>query len=59
MNETLIDNIIARGGTEGWSTEGDLDALTKTFEFDSFERANAFIQSVGVFAESKDHHPEW
>lgn len=59
MNETLIDNLIARGGTEGWSTEGDLDALSKTFQFDTFEKSNQFIHGVGVFAESKDHHPEW
>ena len=59
MNETLIDNILLRGGTEGWSTQGELDALTKLFQFDSFEQANAFVQAVGVFAESKDHHPEW
>lgn len=59
MNETKIDNLIARGGTEGWETIGDLDALTKTFEFDSFERANLFVQAVGRFAETKDHHPEW
>ena len=59
MNENLIDNLISRGGTEGWSTEGELDALTKTFMFDNFEQASAFIQQTGKFAEKKDHHPEW
>lgn len=33
--------------------------LTKTFDFDSFEQCQAFVQSVGKYAESKDHHPEW
>ena len=59
MNENKIDNLISRGGTDGWSTVGELDALTKTFVFDNFEQANAFIQKVGKFAETKDHHPEW
>jgi len=59
MNENQIDNIIARGGTEGWETVGELDALQITYEFESFERANNFIQAVGVYAETKDHHPEW
>ena len=59
MNENLIDNLISRGGTDGWSTVGELDALTKTFVFDNFEQANAFVQKVGKYAETKDHHPEW
>ena len=59
MNQTKITNIIERGGVEGWDDGDNLDALTKTFDFDSFEQANAFIQSVGKFCEQKDHHPEW
>ena len=52
MNENKIDNLISRGGTDGWSTVGELDALTKTFVFNNFEQANAFIQLVGHFAEA-------
>lgn len=59
MNETKIDNLISRGGTDGWNHEGDLDALTKTFHFESFEQGNDFVQQVGKFCETKDHHPEW
>lgn len=59
MNENKIDNIIARGGTEGWDTIGELDALSKTFQFETFEQANYFVHQVGIFAETKDHHPEW
>ena len=44
---------------EGWDEGENLEALTKSFHFDSFEQANHFIQIVGNFAESKDHHPEW
>ena len=37
MNQTKITNIIERGGVEGWNDGDNLDALTKTFEFESFE----------------------
>jgi len=54
--------IMARQGIEGWSEineTGNLDALTKSFEFTSFEQASAFVQQVSIFAENIDHHPEW
>ena len=57
MNVNIIDNIVARGGTFGWET--DVNQLTKSFEFDSFEEAQTFIMRVGKDAEQKDHHPEW
>ena len=59
MNQTKITNIIESGGIEGWDDSANLDALTRTFQFESFEQANSFIQSVGKFCEKKDHHPEW
>ena len=57
MNKNIIENIVARGGTEGWDT--DIYALTRKFEFDSFEECQAFIMRVAKDAELKDHHPEW
>jgi len=42
MNQTKITNIIDRGGIAGWDY-GNLDQLTKTFEFSSFEEASAFV----------------
>ena len=57
MNVNIIDNIVARGGTFGWET--DVNQLTRSFEFDSFEEAQAFVMRVGKDAEVKDHHPEW
>ena len=59
MNQTRITNIIDRGGIEGWTDSGNLDSFTKTFEFDSFEQGQAFVQAVGKYADQKDHHPEW
>ena len=58
MHTNKISAIIDAGGIEGWENQ-DLEQLTKTFEFDSFEQANAFIQEVGKYCETIDHHPEW
>ena len=47
MTNNKIDMIMARKGIEGWSEineTGNLDALTKSFEFTSFEQASAFVQ---------------
>ena len=57
MNKNIIENIVNRGGTQGW--EIDNDAMTKSFEFNSFEQAQAFVMRVATDAEKKDHHPEW
>ena len=56
MNGTLVDNLKSAGGLADW--DESREALTKTFDFDSFEQCQAFVQSVGKYAESKDHHPE-
>ena len=39
----------------GWSH--DADALAKTFTFDDFRDALAFIVRLGFEAEERDHHP--
>lgn len=57
MNKNIIENIVARGGTEGWDT--DVYAMKKSFEFDSFEECQAFCKRVAADANDKDHHPEW
>ena len=57
MNKNIIDNIVDRGGSEGWDTTEDY--LKKSFNFDSFEEAQAFCQGVRNFCNEKDHHPEW
>ncbi len=59
MQQTQISNIIDAGGAEGWDDHGDLSYLSKTFQFDTFEKGQDFVQKVGIFAETMDHHPEW
>jgi len=33
--------------------------LSKTFEFDNFTQAWAFMCQVALLAEKMDHHPDW
>ena len=43
----------------GWSEVADRDAIAKTFRFDDFNAAFAFMTRVALLAEKTDHHPEW
>jgi len=42
--------------SDGWN-EVD-NALERTFEFDDFRAALAFVNRVGELAESESHHPD-
>ena len=59
MNTNIINNIMDRGGHEGWAVAENLDDMTKDFHFDSFEQASEFCQRVAHFCNNTDHHPEW
>ncbi|MEJ0025155.1 MAG: 4a-hydroxytetrahydrobiopterin dehydratase [Rhizomicrobium sp.] len=43
----------------GWKTADGRDAIAKTFEFQDFNRAFAFMTRAALLAEKMDHHPEW
>ena len=45
---------------KGWTKgEGERDEITRTFRFDDFKQAFAFMSAVALKAEQMDHHPEW
>ncbi len=41
----------------GWRLEGEV--LRRSFRFDDFGQAFAFMTQVALYAERHDHHPEW
>jgi 4a-hydroxytetrahydrobiopterin dehydratase len=41
----------------GWQL--DDDRLLRTFTFDDFSEAWAFMSRVALLAERHDHHPDW
>ncbi len=44
---------------EGWAEVHNRDAITKTFQFKSFNQAWGWMSRVALVAEKMDHHPEW
>jgi 4a-hydroxytetrahydrobiopterin dehydratase len=44
---------------EGWAEAKGRDAITKTFQFKSFNQAWGWMNRVALVAEKMDHHPEW
>ncbi|MDH5747994.1 MAG: 4a-hydroxytetrahydrobiopterin dehydratase [Rhodospirillales bacterium] len=43
----------------GWKEAAGRDAILKSFRFDDFTHAFAFMTRVALIAEQMDHHPEW
>ena len=43
----------------GWKMVKGRNAITKTFKFNDFMQAFGWMTSMAIFAEKKDHHPEW
>ena len=44
---------------EGWVECNDRDAITRSFFFEDFNQAFAFMTRVAEEAERINHHPEW
>ncbi len=42
-----------------WDYDEARDAITRSFTFDDFTEAFAFMTRVALIAEKSDHHPEW
>lgn len=46
-------------GLPEWDHDEARDAITRSFTFDDFSQAFAFMTQVALLAEKADHHPEW
>jgi len=44
---------------KGWKIVKDGGSITKTFKFISFIKAFGWMTSMALYAEKKNHHPEW
>lgn len=49
----------ALDGLPDWDVDEARDAITRSFTFDNFSQAFAFMTQVALLAEKADHHPEW
>lgn len=43
----------------GWKAVDGRDAIARSYTFEDFKEAFAFMTRVALKAESMDHHPEW
>ena len=43
----------------GWKMIKGRNAITKTFKFKGFIQAFGWMTAMAIYAEKKDHHPEW
>ena len=59
MDRTPIGAAAALAQLTGWTAAQDRDAIHKSFRFNDFKRAFAFMTQVVLKAEQMDHHPEW
>lgn len=42
-----------------WDYDEARDAISRSFTFQDFSEAFAFMTRVALYAEKHDHHPEW
>ena len=50
---------IAAAQLDGWRVAEGREAIVKDFRFEDFTVAFAFMTRVALYAEKRDHHPEW
>ncbi|MBZ9737854.1 MULTISPECIES: 4a-hydroxytetrahydrobiopterin dehydratase [unclassified Mesorhizobium] len=46
-------------GLDGWTLAQDGASIGRTFTFNNFSEAFAFMTRVALAAEKMDHHPDW
>ena len=49
----------ALAALDGWSRAEGRGAIQKTYKFNDFNAAFAFMTKVAAKADEMDHHPEW
>jgi 4a-hydroxytetrahydrobiopterin dehydratase len=54
MDEAAVDAALAR--VPGWRREGR--TITRSYRFERFREALAFVNRVGELAERQNHHPD-
>lgn len=60
MTEKLAEDAVRKrlGETKGWRLNDD-GKLDKSFKFENFQAAFAFMTRVAFLAEGMNHHPDW
>ncbi|MAI89936.1 4a-hydroxytetrahydrobiopterin dehydratase [Ponticaulis sp.] len=56
---SIIEAGLAVADLEGWVPAEDGKSISKSFEFEDFKQAWAFMSACADKAEEMDHHPNW
>ena len=57
LSKTEVTNKLKK--LSGWKLVKGRNAISKTFNFKNFTEAFGWMTSMALYAEKKDHHPEW
>ena len=57
LSKTEVTNKLKK--LSGWKLVKGRNAITKTFKFKNFTEAFGWMTAMALYAEKKDHHPEW
>ena len=57
LSKTEVTNKLKK--LSGWKLVKGRNAITKKFKFKNFTEAFGWMTSMALYAEKKDHHPEW
>ena len=57
LSKTEVTNRLKK--LSGWKLVKGRNAITKIFKFKDFTEAFGWMTSMALYAEKKDHHPEW
>ena len=57
LSKTEVTQKLKR--VSGWKMVKGRNAITKTFKFKDFIQAFGWMTAMAIYAEKKDHHPEW
>ena len=57
LSKTEVTNKLKK--LSGWKLVKGRNAITKIFKFKDFTGAFGWMTSMALYAEKKNHHPEW
>ena len=55
----IRETLLMRLKKSDWAVVDGRDAIQNEFEFQDFSEAWGFMSRVALYAEKKNHHPEW
>ena len=59
MSRDKIAEALKDKNLQGWALAKERDAIKKTFRFQDFNAAFAWMTRAALLAEKMNHHPEW